>query len=511
MPPSAPAGELRALSLLAQERATAHLAARGRLPFFHLKQAAAVASAEGFELYGAGDARAARAFGDALGATHVAFSTLSSDPRGNRVLEVSVSSAGKPLAAPKKVTLPKGLAPAAEAAGLALANALDAATGKKAPAKGESWAASDGAAQAYARCLQAVTDQPVGVENPAVLDEAALAEAISSGEAAVAGNAGDGARAALGLAQAIAGLDEKAAATLQGLAPGPKLPTLAWVGRFWLVTRYKSDDDGLAVLRDAEAAAPTNLLLRGYLGELFQVLGRHDAALEAFGGLLALAPRDPFAQARAAKSLARLGRHDEAIARTQTALGLSPNSRALRLELGSRFIDAKKWEDAAAVLSLLATEAPTGEHLLRLGYALLMKGDAAKAEDVLKRALAAATSPREWRTRARANEDLALLAARRGQKEPALLLLAAAQKEGYRPRQFAPELQPLARELERRALQPSRDAGRTAALTLAFKDASPFKVGPDGEVDLKAPRPAPFPALEPFKAEARSPFVTQPK
>jgi tetratricopeptide (TPR) repeat protein len=509
LPPSG--ASAKSLALLAQERATALVAAKGRLPFFHLKQAAAVASAEGFELYAAGDAKTARGFGDALGATHVAFGVLSTDAKGVTTLEVQVSSAGKSAAAGKKVTLPKGLAASAEAAAVALANALEVATGKKGDFKAEAATAKDAALGDYAKCLEAVAAQPIGVENPAVLDEAGLNQAIASGEAAVAGGAGDGAKAALGLAQAIAGLDEKAAATLGAIPMGPKAPTLAWLGRFWLVTRYKSDDEGLGVLREALKQNPNDLLLRGYQGELLQVLSRHEEALVAFAELSRLAPKDPFAQVRAAKSVARQGKHDEAVAKTQGALVLAPNSRALRMQLGSRFIDAQKWDDAATVLALLAGEAPTGEHHLRLGYALLKKGDTPKAEEALKKALALATGPRDWRTRARANEDLALLAAKRGQKEQALGFLAAAQKEGYRPRQFAAELQPLAREHEKRALQGGKDGGSGLALVPRLKDASPFTVTPDGEVDLAAARPKPATGLQSFLGgDPRSPFNSKP-
>jgi tetratricopeptide (TPR) repeat protein len=506
LPPAGAAAQGHTLPLLAQERATALVAGKGRLPYFHLKQAAAVAASEGWDLYAVNDVKVARAFGDALGATHVAFGTLSTDPKGNAVLEVQVSSAGKPAVPAKKVTLPRGLAAQAEAAAVALAGALETVTGKKPDFKPEASTVKDAALEDFARCLEAVAEQPIGVENPAVLDEAVLNRAIAAGESAVAGGAGDGARAALGLAQAIAGFDEKAVATLGPIPMGPKAPTLAWVGRFWLVTRYKSDDEGLAVLREALKQNPNDLLLRGYVGELLQVLNRHEEAINAFADLSRLAPKDPFAQVRAAKSIARQGKHDEAVAKTQGALALSPNSRALRMQLGSRFIDAAKWDDAATVLALLTSEAPTGDHYVRLGYALLHKGDIAKAEEALKKALAVATGPRDWRVRARANEDLALLAVKRGVRGHAMEYLVAAQKEGYRPRQFAPELQALAKDMEKKALLGNKDAGTTASLTPRLKDASPFTVASDGDIDLTAPRPKAFAGLDILKADPRGPF-----
>ena len=70
------------------------------------------------------------------------------------------------------------------------------------------------------------------------------------------------------------------------------------------------------------------------------------------------------------------------------------------------------------------------EAILRLGYALLLKGDLASAQKSLEKAYAAAKAPGDWRTRARAKFDLGRIALRQGKKDDAKKRVAEAFAEG---------------------------------------------------------------------------------
>ena len=98
-----------------------------------------------------------------------------------------------------------------------------------------------------------------------------------------------------------------------------------------------------------------------------------------------------------------------------------PDSLSLQMELASRWIDAKKPEEAKGVLKpVVARPQPPSEAVLRMGYAELMSNDLDGAEAHFNQVLKAANLPAHWRTRGRARFDLAKVALRRGNRPKAL-------------------------------------------------------------------------------------------
>jgi Flp pilus assembly protein TadD len=347
--------------------------------------------------------------------------------------------------------------------------------------------------------------QPIGIENPALLREADLAEAISACRAAVTADpAFTSARAALGLALAISGDDKAGIEALGPLKAGEGYEPWYWVARFWLVTRFQSNEAGAAVLREAIAKLPGFLMARGYLGELLNVLGQEPEALAAWTDFLSVAPTSPFVIARVGKTLARLGKHAEALEKTREALKLDKESLELQLQLASRLIDANQLAPAIEALTPLAKPATARpEVLVRLGFAHLQLGQLDLAEPPLRRALAAAKEPGEWRVRGRANYDLALWAVKKNAPDKAQAFLLESMREGFKPRQIDAELKALAAKSEADALKAPKPAGAPLApkltLTALPREASPFAVDPSGELDLARPKPPPPQGFEILK------------
>ena len=99
------------------------------------------------------------------------------------------------------------------------------------------------------------------------------------------------------------------------------------------------------------------------------------------------------------------------------------------------------------------------------------------------RAFSAAKEPGEWRTRARAKLNLAMVALKKDKKPEAKKLLGEAAKEGLKikPSDETKDLLAL--------LTPAEVAALDAKPKAKVKEASPFAVT-DGEVDPMATRPA---------------------
>lgn len=355
---------------------------------------------------------------------------------------------------------------------------------------------NDEALAAAGRCAREVEEQPLGVENPVVLDTADLERAVADCQKARALDPSlRYAIAALALGQALLGQNDDAAATLATLGDPDEVLELYTLARFWMLTRFQSNEAGVAFLRDVLKKHPSELIARAYLGETLGSLGEWKEAEGVWRDYLTLAPASPFALARLSKTQARQGRHDEAIATARRAQELVPNSRELRLEVGSRLIDAGQLADAQSVLAPLAADAAArGEDLLRLGWAHWLEGEVDEAAKLFQRALDRATTPRDWRTRGRAQYDLALVLAKRGDKGGALKALRASMQTGYRLKNVDPLLKDVAREVERADVGAGTgaDAGVKAAVpSLTPREASLFPVNAFGEPDPKAARPAP--------------------
>jgi tetratricopeptide (TPR) repeat protein len=472
------------LPLVIQERANAQLL-QGKVAAFHARQIAAMASRHAMNLEQFAEPIAARSAAERLGAEVFVYSKLTALKDGYQ-LELSASQVGTPKTSTKTVKLPAGEAAAVSQAATELANAALAVTGKK-PAKpslGE--LPADAAMKDYAACARLLNRQPIGIENPAVLNQAELtAAAEACRKATKASPKFVEAWAGLSLAAAIASNDEVALPSLKSaraLAAAHHVPNLA-LARFWLVTRYRSGEAGEAVLKEALEKEPGFLLGRGYLGELYNTLDRHADAARVWQDYAAVTPGNPFVISRLAYTLARLGKQTDAVAYAVKALAFDPASLDLNLELASRYLDAGQAEKAIATLEpLAAAKDARAEVVLRLGYAQLVKGNLDAAEKLSRRAIASATDPADWRTRARAKLNLASVLLKQKKTDEAKQSVRDAVKDGLHLKDS-----PATKELL--ALFP---AGELAKLEVAKpNEASSLPIA-QGEVDPSGKR-APLP------------------
>ncbi len=489
-PPSAadPAG--KELALLIQARTSAVLATTDRYSDVHLKQILAMAAREGLDIEALDPKNSERA-AKLLGAERVAWGQLERNEKGFK-LKAVVTNLGKLTRV--EVQLGADLAIAVEAAATTVSHAmlrLDGVFGFKTPPPVST--KSDAAMQAFSHCYATVVRQPMGIENPAVLDASELEVAITQCKEALAADPKFvPASAALGLAYAILGNDGEAVKTLSPLKGADLDQPLYWIARFWEVTRYQSNDAGEALLREAISKRPGFLLARAYLGELLDTLGKHEKAVAAWQELVAVAPFDPYALGRLGKSLARLNKHDEAIETTKKALALDPRSREMRLQLASRYIDAAKLDDALPVLTALSDEPePRGEVLLRLGWAYFLKGSMDLAAPLFEKAIARAKAPGEWRTRGRAHYDLALVHVKKS-PDRAEAALKASLLTGYKIKDVDPSLTKIAQKLERAELsQADKKGSKKPAPAVLPKEVSLFPLDKFGDVDAAATKPKP--------------------
>jgi tetratricopeptide (TPR) repeat protein len=246
-----------------------------------------------------------------------------------------------------------------------------------------------------------------------------------------------------------------------------------------MVTRFQSNEDGISSLKEVLQRHPTELIALNYLGDTHSVLNDHGAAQAIWAEYLRLVPDSPYAHGRLSKALARQNKHAEAIASAKKALELAPTSRAARLELGSRFIDANQLDDAVATLAQIPE--PKGEAVLRLGWAHWLKGDIDTAAIHFRKSLETATAPSEWRTRGRAHYNLALVESARGRLGAAKVEFKASLLTGYRVRTVDPLLEATATDVERSGFaQPaSPDAGTRMKLAPTESSLVPFD--PTGE------------------------------
>ncbi len=488
-PPSAadPAG--KELALLIQARTTAVLATTDRYSDVHLKQVLAMASREGFDMESLDPKNSDRA-AKLLGAERVAWGQLERNEKGFK-LKAVVTDLKKLTRV--EVQLGSELATAVEAASTTLSHAilrLDNVTGFKTPPAVST--KSDAAMQAFSHCYATVVRQPMGIENPAVLEGPELDVAITQcKEALTADPKFVPASAALGLAYAIIGNDAEALKALAPLKGADQDERLYWIARFWEVTRYQSNDAGEALLREAISKKPGFLLARAYLGELLDTVGKYDKAAEAWKAFAEVAPLDPYVSGRLAKSLARQNKHDEAIALTKKALELEPKSREMRLQLASRYIDAGKLDEALPILTALSEEPNArGEVLLRLGWAYYLKGAPELGVPLFEKAIARAKAPGEWRTRGRAHYDLALVHVKKS-PEKAEAALKASFLTGYRVKELDPSLQKAAQKIERAELSQAEKKGAKKDSAVLPREVSLFPVDKFGDVDAAAAKPKP--------------------
>jgi tetratricopeptide (TPR) repeat protein len=474
------------LSRAIQEKASSLLAGTGKFSITSARQVSSMSARHRIKLETLSDHNVAREAAQRLGVKMFVYSKLTPAKDGWS-LEVNTATVGDPGSETATVVLPKGEAAAVWMGSSTLAAAITKLAKIEAP-KAQVSDASDAAVKDWAACEALVGKQPIGVENPTVLNEAELAKAMTlCGASVKAAPKLAEAWAALALAAAISGADERAifsltqAESLRGTPP-MHLPN-ATLARFWLVTRFQSAEAGETVLKEALAKEPGFLLARGYLAELMNAEGKHAEASKAWQDYASGSPNNPFIISRLAYTLSRLGKSAEASVYAEKALAYDPDSVDLNLELASRYVDANQLDKAIKVLEPLARPADArGETVLRLGYAKLLKGELDEAQKLLTRAHAAAKEPGEWRTRARAKLNLAMVALKKDKKPEAKKLLAEAAKEGLKikPTDETKDLLAL--------LTPAEVAALDVKPKSKVKEASPFAVT-GGEVDPAAARP----------------------
>ena len=284
-----------------------------------------------------------------------------------------------------------------------------------------------------AHCSGLLARQSLSPLAKGVLDEAVVKEAEGHCRAALEADPALGlARAGLAVALACGGKLEQAAAEAQKAREGRFVP-LAVLAESFALRRSGNATGARAVLDDAVAARPGFLHALGYLGEERMEAGDAAAARVDFERYLKRAPNHPWASARLAHALSKLGKKDEAIKLTQQALAKDPADPELSIELASRLIDAGKDQEAEPYLRQ-AMDATPPRNLagLRLGYLYLRSKRTADAKALFNRVVAAATRTDESRLRAVAQADLARVAAQEGNFEEAVQHLGAAREEGMR-------------------------------------------------------------------------------
>lgn len=490
LPPSSTDAQLQQLALLMVARASELSEETKKVSELHLKQVLRAVSEEGFaeDLRVPANADALRGI---LGADRAVAFTL--EAQGDALVIEGVTVDGKK---PKPFTakLPKAWPGALDAGSVALAKAILSGTPVPAKSTAQPGSANEDALKQLGACYPVVLRQPLSPETPALVDTAELQRATEACQKAVELDPKLRFALAVGaLGHSILGGDNVAASALGGLGDSDDMLEAYTLARFWLLTRYQSNEAGVAFLKDIIKKRPGELIARSYLGDTLFALGAWADAEKVWREYAELVPNSAYAWGRVSKALARVGKHDESLIAARRGFALSATSTEARLELGSRLIDAGKAQEAEEILEPLARLNPVrGEHLLRLGWTHWLQGELDPAQAYFKRALDVSTAPGEWRTRGRAAYDIALVEAKRGRKAEAKEALKVLMASGMKIKDLDPSLAALAREMERGDMV--RDAGLINAVprpSLIPREASLFPVDQYGELDPSAPKPAP--------------------
>lgn len=345
----------------------------------------------------------------------------------------------------------------------------------------------------YAACNRALMRQPISVRDPVVLDATQIREAIGHCRtASTLDPAFAEARATLGFAHALLGEQAEAEEALASVKESKTFIPDYWLGKFWTISRFYDPALAVQTLEQLTSQRPGFLIARGYLGDSYNILGKHKEALATFERYLADVPDQPWVLSRIGYSQAKLGDTAAAIEWTKKALRVSPGDPELLLEMASRFIDAGRPDDARVVLlRVIADGGGRGEVHLRLGYAYLLLGKDHDAERELILALDKAKAQSEWRTRGRARFNLAKLWMRQNAPDLALRQLEYAVSEGFRDLAVFDRDPDLAK-LKGDARYARIIATRTKSNAELTPSISPFPTNPNtGDVDVGAARKPP--------------------
>jgi tetratricopeptide (TPR) repeat protein len=494
IPPGGADADTRALGLVLQTRTSEVLRATGLFNELHAKQMLSMAGAEAFkpEEFGAKpevDANVAWY----LGADVFLSGQLT---RTDKALSFGGSAGlrGKPVAAVKPVKMGTTLV-AALNAGIADISKQVAGVAAKKVAKWPDLTVgtkNDDALLAYAKCHATVLRQPMGIENPVVLDADAVNQAVTDCKKALELDPKfSAAKVALSLAYAFQGADAEASKLLADA--GEQDSALYWIARFWLVSRYQSGDAGAGVLQKAAEARPGFLLAQIYLCETLTALAQNDKALKACENAAAATPNGVFPKLRVGRAQAAAGKKDEGLKTSLDALALEPaslKSREASLQVASRYIDAGKPNEAVSILEQIALDGSArGEEILRLGYALQLKGQADQAKGYYEKAIAKAAGPAEWRTRGRAWYNLAVLQAKAKANDKAKAAYKESLGTGFKVKPVDPALTAIAAEVEKTAAKPATPP----------REVTLYPVSGSGELEVGPSKDAPPPEFTKLK------------
>ncbi len=494
-PPMAKGSVAEELALGIVSRANAELYATHRYNHLHTKQVLSMARQHGYDAQAFADLDVARKAAKLLNVQRAISGKLTPKKDGGWVYDFAVFSTEDDRKTYKKIELPAGTAAAVKEGGSALAEALAALDGVKLDERKiylHPETDSDEAMKAYLSCYATLIRQPMGIRNPAVIEDKELNEAIAKCEIATQKDKHFyAAWAAKSLAYSLKGEDRKASVALVPARDARGYLPFYYLARYWLITRYRTGFAGAQVMRVAVRKHPGALIYQTYLGEHLNVTKQYKEALSVWEDYLRQFPGNAFAMANKGYALARLGKMSESIEISEKAVEADPLNDNIKLELASRYVDAARLDDAQKLLEPLAKKKQArGELLLRLGYVYLLKKQNKKAETLLKRALKVATGPGEWRTRGRTKYDLAILEVRKKQLKKAEKYLLEADKEGFKMAtslKFDPDLLKLSQRKTVKHL--FIEAGIGEASENQPKQATPFPVGPGGELRPNGPRP----------------------
>ena len=128
-------------------------------------------------------------------------------------------------------------------------------------------------------------------------------------------------------------------------------------------------------LAEASSMAPRSVTLPYVEGEGYFRMDQFDAASEAFGRSLALAPDSTELLSRQSYALHARGRHADSMARAEKAAKVGDGVVELQVQYSARLMDVGRFGQAVEILEPIQAKDPKwGRVALRLGYAYLRLG-----------------------------------------------------------------------------------------------------------------------------------------
>jgi len=345
----------------------------------------------------------------------------------------------------------------------------------------------DDALASYASCTATLLQQAIALDSPTPLKMTALDHAITTCRNAIALYPQlDDARAKLGLSLALSNRAQEAVDLLRTVPTKHYEPSL-WIAHYWLETRHRSPEAGLAVLQEVVRRFPSSLLARSFLSDHLYAMHRYEDALVVANALLAIVPESATARARVSAILGRLGRNDEALRMAEEVAKRAPQDPRNITTLASRYLDAGRYADALATLKPL--EPATARVLNIRGWALLRMNKLDDAQRAFELARTATNdAPFEWRTRGRVFAGLLRVAAARNDQAASAKIAEEIKQEGFLAFSRAMQDPAVTAALDRAHL-PANDAplaGKpklTGPRYIRPSEATPFSLDPSGDID----------------------------